>query len=247
MGIFEALSRVTSGRLVIPPVPVGRTIVLYDEEEDAEDIPDERRGASAGLGLFIEYVDAKGQVSARRIAVKRYDSGRRLVHGWCFERSAPRAFKLDRIASAACPVTGEVFSSAELLAMLKGGQVIDGRLRPVMAILVFMMRCDGHQHWAEREALEQAATSFALRFDGDDETVHQALRLANTLVPDSHDFLSAVKWLAARDEAQALARFVLTNTRVMIEADGRIADEEIQFATELRDALKAIADGAPPV
>ncbi len=241
MGVFVKLSMVVRGRAVVPPIPTGRSVHLPDDDDDGA--LEEKRDAYSGVGLFIEYVDSKGQMSARRVAVRRYDADRKLLHCWCFERSAPRAFKIERIRSASCPRTGEVYTDDVLMSLLRGGVVTDRRLRPLMTILVFLMRCDGHQHWTEVEALEGAATSFALRFDGDDQTVHQAVRLANALVPDADDFLHAMEWIARHVEAETLARFVLTHARAVIEADGRIAEEEIRFATELRGALRAIADG----
>lgn len=237
-GFGEGLSGARAMR-VVPSVPPGRTSVVPDI--DLPDHQSTRRSAASGMGLFIEYVDAKGCASARRIACRNVDPVQGLLTAWCFEREALRQFRIDRIESAACTETGEVFELAELMATMasRGLPANDPRLARILVVLTFLMRCDG-VHARELECIEQAVTSFALRFDGDDALVEQGLRLGNTLAPDGRDFLRTLGWLIRRPDAPELAVFLRRHAAAVIDADGSHSAGELRFGMELDDLLTRI-------
>jgi hypothetical protein len=240
MGVIsESIRAFVAGKRVVPPVPPGRTVVLV--AEDAA-VLSPRRDGTASLSLFIEYVDAKGDRSERRIGCRSYDRSTDIINAWCFERSAVRAFRCDRIASAACTETGELFDLADLIQRLRarGLPVRDAGLNAVLKLLTFLMRCDG-VHPDEQLVIEEAITSYALRFDGDDAMVDLALRQARTMAPDEHDFLRALRSITLRRDGPALARFVRSHAQRVIDADGRHSAEEARFGMELDQLLSKVA------
>lgn len=240
--ISDGILRFVRGKRVVPPVPPGRTIVIADTDEPATGA---RRDRISSFGLFIAYVDAKGDTSERRIVCRSYDRSSDMINAWCFERSALRSFRCDRLVSAACTETGEFFDLDELVAMLRsrGLPVKDAGLNAALKILTFLMRCDGI-HPNEAVALESAITSYAVRFDGDDAMVDLAMKQARTMAPDERDFLKALRFVTLRPDGPALARFIRTQARLMIDADGAHSPEEASFAIEVDAALAKVAERA---
>jgi len=193
--------------------------------------------------MFITYCDADGDETARRISCRRFDVGTGLLHAHCFERNAWRSFRADRITAAFCAETGEEFDSQNLLRDLKlrGLPIDDSRLARVLTTLVFLMRCDGEAHQLEQDAIGQAITSFAIRFEGDDGTVYEGERLAGRLAPDGQDFVRALKWIGRHADGRRLARFLIDHAAAVIEADGVLRESEIQFGAEVSQYLKSAA------
>jgi len=239
--MFAGLVDKLKGRRVVPPVPPGRVAMV--PRDDAVE-----HGESSGPGmaraLFIEYRDAKGQVSNRRIACKRFEPATDTVLAWCFERKAYRRFKLAGILTAACPETGEVYPLPMALAMLRGEAPArhDERLVCFVTLLVFIMDCDREAHALEMEAIDDAVAIYALRFDGDDAMIAEGRELAETLAPDSDDFVEALEWMARQPDRERLARLIDRQVENVIVADQRIASEEAYFGGILRAALQAMFD-----
>lgn len=234
-----SILKLIRGKRVVPSVPQGHAASVGSEPEQRVS---PRRDGSSGLALFIRYEDGSGEISQRRIRCASFDPGHDALNAYCFEREAPRQFRLDRISEAICTETGEVIALARLLESLRarGMPMDDPRLARMLCILVFVMRCDGVNQ-REIEALEQAVTSFALRFDGCDEMVEQGNLLSGTLAPDSRDFMRAVNWLHWRKDGAELARFLKMQLRQMIDADGQHSAEEFLLVSELAPLLDRIA------
>jgi len=237
--MFEGITSFVAGKRIIPPLPPGRQAVLAGEDEPSGS---DQRDETASLALFIEYRDAKGVVSARRIVCRSYDVGTDMLTAWCFEREALRQFRIDRIVSAACTRTGEFFDLPDLVSKLREGStpVRDSGLNLVLRFLTFLMRCDG-VHWTEPEALEQAITSYAMRFHGDDAMVEQALRQARTMAPDETDFIKALYSIGKHPDRARLARVIQQHARAVIDADGVISPEEARLGMELDAVLRRLA------
>jgi hypothetical protein len=236
----ESLSALVAGKRVVPPVPQGRAVNLSGEDQPASSLD---RDETTSLALFIQYCDAKGVVSSRRIVCRSYDVATDTITAFCFERGALREFKIERVIEAVCTQSGEVYDLTVLTQALKrnGLPVRDGRLNLVLRFLTFLMRCDG-VHPAEEEMLEHAITSYALRFDGDDALVEQALRQARTMAPDDRDFLNALYSIGKRSDRANLAKFIRLQARRVIEADGRISAEEARLGAELDAVLGKLAE-----
>lgn len=232
-------SRFGSKRVAVNQ-PSGHFAILI--EEVSEDEPANAVPLAMPLALFIEYQDAKGGISRRRIACKGYDVARDSIKAFCFERKSPRAFRVDRIREAVAVDTGEVLPLDIVMQQLRGNAlpVHDERLARVLTVLVFLMRCDGKAHPAEREVIEDAATAFAMRFDGNDETVERALAASLRTAPDVDDLILALEWIAARTECLPMVRLLLPLVDRIVTADGVVTSEEAYFGGVVLDALKAM-------
>ncbi len=235
------LQSLIGNRRVVPPLPSGSTIeVLADEpQNEATDF-----GAVIQIpqALFIAYRDSAGRISQRRIACRKFEPATGTVLAYCYERRALRRFVAERVDLWACPSTGEVFSTAEVIAVLQSGgdPVGDPRLSRLLLVLVFVMLCDREAHQLEKDAIERAVTSFALRFDGDDHLVGQAVKVASRMVPDVNDVIGAIRWIAQSPDALKLANLLSRWIDDVVMADERITSEEAVFAGEFKDALAAV-------
>lgn len=233
-------------RGVVPPMPPGRSAELPSEdaaEEVVQSIPAGSR-TGAPIGLFIVYRASGGAVSQRRISCKRYDASAGNLHAICHERRAMRCFKLSRIEECVIAATGEVIAPEALIDLLpEGGPIRDRRLSQVLTLLVFLMKCDGQAHAAEREEIEAAAGSYALRFDKDEDIVQRAVRSAAMLSPDIEDAIAAIRAIEADAEGVRLARLIRPFVDRVVMADGKIASQEAYFGGIVRDALDAIIAG----
>ena len=228
-----------TGKRVVPPVPPKRSVIISIDTPPATS---RRRDDISSFAMFIEYRDSSSAISHRRIACRTFDPSADVLNAWCFEREALRAFRYDRIVSAACTETGEFFDLGSLIQTLRanGLPVRDAGLNASLKVLVFLMRCDGI-HAAEEAALEDAITGYAIRFNGDDEMVESGIRQARTMAPDERDFLKALRYVTKRRQGPALARFVQAQAQRIIDADGRHSAEETRFAIELDELLAKTA------
>lgn len=238
-----------AGRRVIPPAPDGCVARVAERDDDASmravacELVDQR-GRVSGLGLYIEYSDADGVVTERRVSCRRLEAADAFyLFAWCHERGAPRRFRVDRILQAIDVTTGECYPVASLFARLAehGLPVVDVRLQKLLIILTFLMRCDGVAHPAEQEVLERAVAGYVLRFGGDDAAYDAAMRLAASLAPDERDFMQAMKVAACQGDAGYLARFILPYMAMMVDADDRHSPEEVYHATEASAYLRRAA------
>lgn len=239
VAILEGMRTRFGERRVAVPQPAGHQVLIVEEVDDAIGSAEP---LAIPMSLFIEYSDSKGAISRRRIACKGYDAARDTVKAFCFERKAVRAFKVERIREAVAADTGEILPLQIVVEQLRGKAlpVHDERLARVLTVLVFLMRCDGHVHPAEREVIESAATAFAMRFDGDDETVERAIRAAFRTAPDGDDLVLALEWIAARPECLQLVRLLMPLVDSVVTADDVVTSEEAYFGGIVLDALKAM-------
>lgn len=229
-------------RRVIVDVPAGyaANVPTEAEEETSPESVSNAQPLSMPMAVFIEYVDSKGVVSSRSISCKGYDVSRDTIKAFCHTRRAVRSFKVSRIREVIDAQTGEVLGLQEVVLMLRGGAipVHDERLARILTILVFLMRCDGEAHPAERDVIEAAASGFALRFGGDDATVSRALSAAFRTAPDVDDLILALQWIARQPDCLALVRLIMPLIDRIVMADGVVASQEAYFGGIVLDALK---------
>lgn len=243
--MFERLSTMVADRRVTPTLPPGRTAWTPTSEELAKAAP---RDGSASWSAYISYVDASGARSERRFTCHSIGgfAGAEQVTGYCHERAAPRTFRIDRIAEMACAETGELLDPIEHFAMLRENgalRVKDKALIELSRVLVFLAECDGTYHPLEREAVHTGIERFGVRFGANDACVEEAIKGCRRLKPDGEDLVSALRLFAAAPEGARLCRFVLDAGAAIIDADGRHSPEELGWAAELSNSLKAVCDG----
>ncbi len=101
------------------PASVLLSAPIADHPEEAAPEPAHHfAGFFVKLPLVIEYTDAHGQESVRRITCYRFDPDSGAVMAKCLERNAVRRFRLDRISAAYDPNTGEVIDVGRLPILL---------------------------------------------------------------------------------------------------------------------------------
>lgn len=242
MAAFEA----SLGDLrVTPRSPAGRRPFIRHIEPRADVV---QRDDSASWTAYLSYVDAGGEASERRFtchAIVGFE-GATHITGFCHERSAPRTFRVDRIRELACAETGEVFDPASHFDLLRETGALrceDKVLTDVARLLVFLARCDGEYHPLEEQGLAEQLNRYCLRFNGTECMAETALTESRRLAPDSIDMVRVIGKIAKSPGGARVARFVLDAGAAIIDADGRHAPQETQWAVEMSEALKAVCDG----
>jgi hypothetical protein len=78
----------------------------------AREQPDNEPAPSIAVhaDVILHYRDSHGQISDRLVTVQHIDGATGTLHGYCHMRHMPRAFRLDRVVTAADPETGEVIA-----------------------------------------------------------------------------------------------------------------------------------------
>lgn len=224
------------------PASVGSIPNLPAEDDAPEAMPD-----PVDLGQFytaIEYENANGERSLRRITLIRLSTGPRgpIVSAFCHERGALRTFRGDRITYFIDP-DGVVATPAEFF-QATGIELSDYRVGSVrkdmsfklaspMAILLTAAKSDGSVHpeeidkillYAEREL-------FALGESPSLEKLDQIAVRLKRMRPTR----SSMEWhlrAVMKFPDAAFKRFIDALEGVVV-ADGRVAEEEIGLLDEL--------------
>lgn len=239
-----SLQELLSGKRVRPPLPSGKTASVGNETDDPVRMtPDE----SAAASIYIEYRDSKGEESCRTItfrAIQGHYGRPETIGAFCHARERYKCFRVDRISEMMVEDTGEVLDPLEhCIALHRNGalKIEDKALTRVMRIVTFMARCDGEFHSLEQTAIDDILGRYFRFFGGDDDAYECARREVMNLAPQGDDVIKAVKWMRRAPDRQQLARFVIESSAQVVQADGRIREEETQWGIELGDQLKRIA------
>lgn len=252
--IWDRLVEAVTGKSVVPPVPEGKAVILPVQDDEleivaAEPLPvlaePENDNEPIPLAIFIEYIDAKGEGSARRILCRKIDLDAGTILAFCHERTAMRCFRIDRIQTAWSVETGEEYPLGNLPQRLINGGLPteDKKLVRLLTILVYLMRCDHFVVREELEMLERAVTSYVLRYGGDDAAVESALDLAVGMAPSDRDFLLAVRWVSRLAGGGQFAAFVRQWSHQIVIADGVLTHQEAAAGHVIDAALRTIEAG----
>lgn len=253
--MLESFMALVRGRRVVPPSPLHFTVLLppadspdmtpaLDEAPDLENI--------AGVGCTIEYVDAGGDESWRRITCRKLSrtAGSLYLQAYCHEREAPRTFKVERISEVACGATGELYDPADpyfarFLATEGDASVVGfnlgvqraADLRAGLNVLAFLARADGKVVPEEREVMAEFCRSFAVRYGNEKFAVEGACTFANRLAPDAETFYVSLDRLTREKAPEGLARLVAQMSGRLINADGVQDDREFYFGSKVQEYL----------
>ena len=202
-----------------------------------------------GLVAGIEYQDANGEISRRRISFSEIsDAG--VIDAYCFERKAPRRFRIDRLRKF-FDLNGHEFTPAEYFAMMKTADArleITEKMRPPVwqshwrdiLVLSVMARADGVMEDSETATILAALTAV---LDSESVTMGPAEERAliariRRVKAEPEMALRAAKGLSKKPMALRL-RLIAAAQSVM-DADGvRDADEQRYFAA-LRHHLDVV-------
>ncbi len=244
--------------------PASETHAPLTETDDGPDLVpvpnDDPSREIEEVFCIIDYTDAKGQTTRRRITMRAIEA---TAHGTCIraichERRAIRRFRLDRIDGvidgdgvvhdATTFLTNEIEIDPALLGADRDNatsvaRTIRDRLRPALSILVIASECDGEMHpeeldviciYVEDELHDLAAHDPAL--SPSIETLDALTRLARRMRPTREALPGYLRSVLDMDTARK-ARFFDALGRLIL-ADGRLAIEEIELAAEI-EALKS--------
>lgn len=263
LGRIVAFLRGDSAEIRIEPPPLYIEVELAvpnsDAEERADPTPAERSTIADLIGatFAIEYVDAAGAFSRRRITLRSIERayGDLLFHAWCHERQAPRKFYGARMQSVIDLRTGEVHKPpSSFLCQIApiAGATNDGsageprpRRRELPAagkigsnVLVFIARCDGHEHEQETQVINKWASELNSAIAIEDVAWH-----IERMHPDAGIFRDALnemrRWSVVERD-----RF-LDAARALVEADAQTHADEAAFLAELRAAITPKRRRAP--
>lgn len=210
----------------------------------------------------IDYTDAHGQQTRRRITLRRLARGPHapLLTAICHERKALRTFRCDRIDGFIEPdgefLSTEVFFreffDLELSAFapsagqqaLQHARRLRDRLRAPLSILVIAALSDRHFHaaeldeiaiWTERE-INALAQMGELTEEVNIADLDQLLAITGKMRPSRSSLQGYVETIVETFDENQMQRLVSSLARV-IQADGRILPEEIELAEEF-DGLR---------
>lgn len=241
---------------ISPPNPLDA-----DEDIALDILEDEGEIELEPTYSIIDYKNAKGIESRRRITARKLTQGRDspILKAVCHERKALRSFRCDRIS---CFISddGEVidpvayFQEEHFIRIdVQKMQVADGKtgllalrekLRPALAILVATSKCDRDFHPEEIDVICHYV---------EDELCDPAV-YTGTLTPEDLDsFTDLIKKMRPQKktlvralsevktfEPHRLNRLADAIRKVML-ADGRIASEEVELLEEFDELRNNVA------
>ena len=146
-----------AGEVAIRPPPAPDGFVAAPIDEGVRTSPPSN---PIGQALLLHYVNAKQEVSRRRVTVRKITQGGGAfyLNAYCHERKAPRNFRVDRIVELIDVATGEVLTGAEAEELLQRLPFQPERSnheptrellrdeRSALQVLVFLARADDHLH-----------------------------------------------------------------------------------------------------
>ena len=231
------------------PRSVARRGGLPDIDDPIEDLPSIAAPDFSDAVFLLFYENARGDESDRVVRVRSF--ARRgefsYINAYCFERSAFRQFRIDRIIEVCDADTGEIISEnpAEYFAdAVRQTKNVKQRaassykrafnlLYPGIKSLVYVARCDGHFHELEIEIIQKYCEAVLLRLNENVEFDSQIFSdYTRRLCPSFEDFKKSFEKASDTDrhEVALLYRYM----RLIIDADGQIHNEEIGVAEEIR-------------
>lgn len=234
-------------------VPDHPTRISLPREDSNEAHDSGVLGYAEGQSFIIEYVDAAGEESSRRItvwAVQASTSGVPSLVAHCHERNAQRHFRIDRI-QACIDYSGEVHRDVPAFLAESFGMSIQmasrtispeqeelwnktrAAIRPSAIILVALSNSDGAIHPKEIEVAlgecEREAARAKLYFT--ETSLRSAERYLSRLYPQVRDVENATATLLQKDP-QGITSLLSAAVR-LIDADGRRHHAEVQMLNDL--------------
>lgn len=193
---------------------------------------------SAALIYHLTYEDADGDESVRVVTLRRIDpdrNGLKLLC-WCHAANSVRQFRVDRVREVFCIVTGEVFDDAQQYftshPMLNDPRDPEAYAMSVckheVNLLTILAASDGHVDEAEMDRIIMHVWDRSPQLKLNQDILR--LRLSK-LVPDVAAFDAALLRIGKFKDGDPVA--LRRSMRNLVDADGHLAPEEIEFVTEI--------------
>lgn len=205
----------------------------------------------AGVCVEILYRDAKGREASRRITCRRLEltKGVQYIYAFCHEREAYRSFRADRVLEVVDLETGECIACDEFLSEYDPNIVQESAkcwglsvqrkndLWAALKVLVFMSACDRERHDAETEEIEAFIDEYweAVAAKGE-PPVDDIMAAVERLRPDAESFILALQHCASK---AGLAPLLMEACGRVVDADGKLAGEEVHWSRSVEEYLQA--------
>jgi len=244
-----------------PPTSAGEHLELPASEDDVDmrrvvavgadaDGDPPAQNDVAGLTCIIDYVDASGSPSRRRITVRRLETkyDRTYLTAFCHERHALRSFRLDRVHSVTDTSHRTYTDPFQFFETIPHGRLPDAsavnspdgqaeafsRCRDGIRVLVFLARCDGEFHASERTVLSEYCRCRCddPRYEPLEYRLEMLLEYADRQHPDAEVFLECARRIAGQAVTGGHLRLLCDSVRALVEADGAVTHNERRFVEE---------------
>ncbi|MBX9707899.1 MAG: TerB family tellurite resistance protein [Caulobacteraceae bacterium] len=226
-----------------PPGFTGAVLPIEDEADAPENPSPALDSPIRGQAFVIEYVDANGFASERRIVADCvYQAGSHAyLSARCQERRATRNFRIDRITSVFCGAHGDDLGTPAALFIpteqraalgpnLKRPPPLSHRpIRWTVRALMSIARSDGHAHPGEIDVIRAYLTEVLPR-EAQSE-IPEILQWADRLAADFRVFMDGH---GAAFEHPNLTQPFLLAAAAIAAVDGRLDDRERELLEDLR-------------
>lgn len=241
------------------PVPPPLQVAECGPPADAPDewgLTSSEQGAETasvldGVALAIEYADAAGEISVRRVIVRHVTPATEsnfYIDGWCLLRNDWRRFRSDRILKLMVPPSWTAvpdlgaFLSEYFPEEFFARQSIDGVnpklvCRDGLSVLLYVARADGVSlPPREREALRAYIIAACRRagVDADDATAARVLAYADTLYPTER---SLGRYLERLERDPGALDLLVPCLKALVLADDAYSVEEQEAVSVLLEAM----------
>jgi hypothetical protein len=224
-------------------------------DDNSDGLPDEIEGVALGL----EYADASGEISARRVIAGRVSPGAGeffYLEGWCLLRKDWRTFRSDRMLKLmlppawTCVVDPTTFLRTYLPQFSPAARAaakVNPKLlcRDGLAVLLYVARSDGDVvPAAERDVIAKYVLAVFQRagLAPNDGMIAEIAAYAETLYPSTQSMEACLSRLERDPGALDL---LVPHLTALVKADGTYSEQEqLAVATLVRAIEEARAKGA---
>ena len=204
---------------------------------------------AASLVYHLTYVDGEGSESVRIVTLRRIDptSDGLKLFCWCHSAQANRQFRVDRIREVFCVTSGEVYD-APAQYFVEHPMLADPRdpeayalavCRHEVNLLTIVAAADGILCEDEQERILIHVYDRMAHVELDEGLLRR--RLAK-IVPDTAAFEAAMIRMGRFRDGDASS--LMRTMRKLVDADGRIAPEEMTFVSEIQTRLAGVLSSA---
>lgn len=196
------------------------------------------------LGYHFTYADADGVVTDRVVTLRRIDPAREGLRLWCFCHAAQdlRMFWAQRIQEVFCVVTGEVhddpvkfFDTHPMLCEPRDPESYALKaLRHEIDLLTIVAAADGIVDENEMDRILVHVFDRLPQMSLQEDVLRHRLAL---LMPDTQAFENALTQMGRYKAGDPVA--MMRTMRKVVDADRRIAPEEVVFVEEINRRLAA--------
>jgi hypothetical protein len=227
---------------------LGRPLHVPPEDDPDSDFEGDILPDVPPMAFLIDYRDSRGRESRRVITVR---SIKRQINDVCIvavchERNALRSFLASRIVAFTDIHTGEVredalaFFAAHALAKRMTADhpmsletMAMQECRDEVTILSLVAYAD-HDYAAEE--CDAIVLHVMNRVPDEGLSESEVRRRVKRLHPDEHAYLTALGRVC---QGEGDAKALMCSLRKLVDADGRLAPEEVRFALEIEQRLQA--------